>query len=165
MWAAFKSWKEPWKECVPQRRPDFSQLDFSPTNNKVSISSSQFVAIGWRGGERRETLPDLTPVSRLLVCHTITLTWQPCSHTRVLGQLTLPGSSTPFYLTISYPLWSQPSSSWRKAFPDTAQTQLNFASRASQPQERMLCPFQLLAAARFPFHVHRSNFKLSKCKS
>lgn len=133
------------------------------------IIKSPFQAVNlWqlvRGRERRETLPDLTPVSRLLVCHTITLTWQPCSHTRVLGQLTLSGSSTPFHLTISYPLWSQPSSSWRKAFPDTAQTQLNFASRASQPQERMLCPFQLLEAARFPFHVHRSNFKLSKCKS
>lgn len=109
MWAAFKSWKEPRKECVPQRRPDFSQLDFSPTNNKLSISISQFVAVGYK--KESEALPDLTPVPQHLVCHTIILTWQPSFHTWVLG------SSTSFHLTISYPFWSQPSSS-------TARTQL-----------------------------------------
>lgn len=96
---------------------------------QLVIKKSQRPSLTWR----------LLCHSTLCVCHTITFTWQPSVHTCVLGQLTLPGSSTSFHLTVSYPSGLSPALSEERP-PWHCLNTAYFASRVSQPQENAL-PF------------------------
>lgn len=143
-------------------------LSLASWTSHPQIINSPFQAVNlWQLVIKKSQRPFLTWLlchSTLCVCHTITFTWQPSFHTCVLGQLTLPGSSTSFHDRF-LPILVSAQLFLKKGLPWHCLNTAYFASKVSQPQERMLCPFQLLEAARLPFPVHRSNFKLSKCKS